>query len=135
MTTVTSSLLAYQCLRTQINPYAEEVWVLALNANLDLIQKHMVFRGTADSCLIHPRDIFRTLVLCNACSFVLAHNHPSNQLTPSREDLKITKNLVILTQVLQIPLVDHLILTQSNYYSMADHGWIRKWQKKYSLNY
>ena len=135
MTTISSSLSAYQCLRAEINPYAEEVWILALNSQLTLIKKDMLFRGTADFCVIHPRDIFRTLLLCNACSFVMAHNHPSNQLLPSKADLKVTKKIFLLTQMLQIPLVDHLILAEGNYYSLADHGWLTKWKTKNNLVY
>ena len=130
MTKISSSLAAYECLTAQINPNAEEVWILALNAQLTLIEKQMVFRGTADSCIIHPRDIFRILILCNACTFILAHNHPSKQHLPSRQDLDVTRNFYTLSHLLQIPLVDHLILTEMSYYSMADQGWLKKWRSK-----
>lgn len=133
MIEVSSSLHAFECLHTEINPYAEEVWLLALGSHLQLIKKEMVFRGTADCCLIHPRDIFRSLVVNNACSFILAHNHPSNQALPSDEDLAFTKRIFQLGLLFQIPLNDHLVLTKSSYYSMADHGHFRKWRKKANL--
>ena len=130
MIEVSTSLQAYECLRAQFNPYAEEVWVLALNAHLGLIQKEMVFRGTVDHCLLHPRDILRILVLCNASSFVLAHNHPSNQTLPSDQDLVITRKVHHLAALLQVPLNDHIIFTMEGYFSMADQGYFEKWRKK-----
>ncbi|WP_253721029.1 JAB domain-containing protein [Bdellovibrio bacteriovorus] len=134
MNEVSSSLQAYELLRAQINPYAEELWLIALNSQMEMVQKEMIFRGTADHCLVHPRDIFRTLILCNASSFILAHNHPSNQALPSEQDLIITRKIHQLATMFQIPLNDHLIMTQTQYYSMADHGHFKKWRKN-SIQY
>lgn len=131
---ITSSLHAFECLREHINPFAEELWLLALNSQLHLIKKEMLFRGTADSCLIHPRDIFRTLVVCNASSFILAHNHPSNQVAPSKEDLKLTQKIFHLSCLFQIPLNDHLVITTHGYYSMADHSHFKNWRRKKNLD-
>jgi len=133
MVEVSSSLQAFECLRAQINPYAEELWIIALNSQMEVIKTEMVFRGTADHCLIHPRDIFRTLILCNACSFIMAHNHPSEQVLPSEQDLILTRKIHSLSVMFQILLNDHLILTTSQYYSMADHGHFKKWKKNPSV--
>jgi DNA repair protein RadC len=130
MIEVSTSLQAFECLRAQINPYAEELWLLALNSQLNLIKKEMLFRGTADHCMIHPRDIFRTLILSNASSFIMAHNHPSNQTQPSEQDLILTKNIFQLSCLFQIPLTDHIVMTPSRYYSMADHDHFKKWRKR-----
>lgn len=129
MIEVSSSLLAYQCLRAQLNPYAEELWILALNSQMELITKELIFRGTADHCLVHPRDIFRCLIISNASSFIMAHNHPSNQVMPSREDVRLTAKIFRLAELFQIPLQDHLVLTESHYFSMADHGYFKRWKR------
>jgi len=129
MIEISSSYQAFKCLHAQINPYAEELWLLALNSQMELIKKEMLFRGTADHCLIHPRDIFRTLILYNASSFVLAHNHPSNHALPSEQDLILTRKIHQLATLFQIPLNDHLVMTPHQYYSMADHGHFKKWRK------
>ena len=129
MIEVSSSLQAYECLRAQINPYAEELWLLALNSQLELVKKEMIFRGTADHCLIHPRDIFRTLILCNASSFIMAHNHPSQHPVPSEQDLLMTRKIFQAAALFRIALNDHIIMTQENYFSMADNGYFRKWKK------
>lgn len=130
MIEVSTSLQAFECLQAQINPYAEELWLLALNSQMSLIKKEMLFRGTADHCLIHPRDIFRTVILCNASSFIMAHNHPSNQPHPSDQDLAMTKQIFQLSCLFQIPLNDHIVMTPCRYYSMADHDHFKRWRKK-----
>ena len=84
----------------------------------------MLFRGTVDSCLIHPRDIFRFACVNNASSLLIAHNHPSQDCTPSDHDHSITKRLVKAGKLLQMPIVDHVILTDEDYYSFADNGQI-----------
>lgn len=129
MIEISSSLQAYECLRAQINPYAEELWLLALNSQLELIKKEMIFRGTADHCLIHPRDIFRTLILCNASSFIMAHNHPSLHPTPSEQDLLMTRKIFQAASIFRVALNDHIIMTPENYFSMADNGYFKKWRK------
>lgn len=134
MIEVSTSLHAYECLHAQINPFAEELWLLALNSHLRLIKMEMVFRGTADHCLIHPRDIFRVLILCNATSFIMVHNHPSEDALPSEQDLILTQKIYRLGLLFQIPLNDHLVMTHENYFSMADHGYFKKWHKR-KLNY
>lgn len=131
MIEISSSLQAFECLRPHINIYAEELWLLALNSQMELIKKEMIFRGTADHCVIHPRDIFRTLVLANAHSFILAHNHPSNSVTPSDQDLLLTRKLYHAGTLFQIPLNDHLVVSTTGYYSMADRGHFRRWHKNF----
>lgn len=129
MTELNSSIQAFECVRKDINPHAEELWLLALNSQLQLIEKEMVFRGTVDQCLIHPRDIFRLLIKHNASSFILAHNHPSNQTHPSNQDLILTKKIYQLSHLMQIPLLDHLIVSPTQYYSMADNSHMKTWRK------
>jgi DNA repair protein RadC len=72
------------------------------------------------------------LVLANASSFIMAHNHPSDLCLPSEQDLILTRKIHQLGQMIQIPLNDHLILTSNSYFSMADHGYFLRWRKKKS---
>lgn len=126
---MSSSHQAFEVLKENENPFAEEMWIIALNAQMKMLHKEMIFRGTADHCLIHPRDIFRVLIMCNASSFIMAHNHPSQDVTPSQQDLTQTNKIYHLAVMLQIPLQDHLIFTAEKYFSMADHGFLKKWRK------
>jgi DNA repair protein RadC len=72
---------------------------------------------------VHPRDIFRFACLENASSLIVAHNHPSGDTRPSEQDLLFTRQLLRASRILQIPLLDHLILTTSGFSSFAREGW------------
>jgi len=99
---------AFSVLRSQVNPHQEEVWCLSLNSNLELIAKDMLFRGTVSECFLHPRDLIRNLCCRNASTFILAHNHPSGRLAPSLQDKKVTRKILKLSQLIEIPIRDHL---------------------------
>lgn len=123
---INSSQKAFICLDKAMAKDVEEFWVLALNSNLELIRKKLLFRGTVDSCLIHPRDIIRFVCAENATSFVVAHNHPSGDPRPSSEDIRITKKVFQIGQLIEVPMKDHLILCRESYFSFADHGLLKK---------
>lgn len=107
-------------LRELFKTEVEEFWVLALTSSKKVIKAEMLFRGTVDSCLVHPRDIFRFACVNNASSIVIAHNHPSGDHSPSSEDIQLTKRIVKIGKLLQIPVVDHLILSEKGYFSFTD---------------
>ncbi|MCA9319036.1 JAB domain-containing protein [Candidatus Saccharibacteria bacterium] len=92
----------------------EEFWVLAFTSNQILIQSKMIFLGTVDSCVVHPREVFRFAMSVGASKILIAHGHPSGDPTPSLEDLKVTRRLVQSSQIVGIPIVDHLILTRKS---------------------
>ena len=125
MDEISSSSQAFDLLKEKTNSYAEELWIISLNSSMKIIGFEMIFRGTVDHCLIHPRDILRFLVITNACSFIMAHNHPSNDPLPSEQDLILTRKIHKLSQLIQIPLHDHIIFTEAQYFSMADHGLLK----------
>ncbi|MBO9665671.1 MAG: JAB domain-containing protein [Bdellovibrio sp.] len=130
MNEVTSSLEAFEALKSLTNPYAEELWVIALGPQLQILGKEMIFRGTADHCLTHPRDIFRFLIMQNACAFMMAHNHPSGTVLPSEQDLLITRRMHTCGDLFQMPLLDHIIFNMERYFSMADNGYFKQWKKR-----
>jgi DNA repair protein RadC len=120
--TIDSSFAAQQILVGCFHSLQEEVWVLGLNSHLEVLTCQLLFRGTADTCLVHPRDLFRILVLANSTGFILAHNHPSGRPEPSKKDLDLTQQLLHAGQILEIPMIDHLILAGTDYFSFADSG-------------
>jgi DNA repair protein RadC len=119
---ITSSLIAYNHLRRVIGFESEETWAIYLRSNLTTIKTSCLFKGTADSCLIHPRDIFRMGYINNAVSIIISHSHPSLDPRPSDSDINITLQLVKIGSFLQMPIVDHLIMTPKEFSSMADLG-------------
>ncbi len=78
--------------------------------------------GTATSATVHPREIFQRAISCGAVSLVICHNHPSGNTTPSPEDQRVTRRLKEAGDLLGIPLLDHVIVTDSSFYSFKDHG-------------
>lgn len=101
----------------------EEFWAIALNPMCKIIKSAMLFRGTVDTCFIHPRDVFRFAISANASSMIVGHNHPSGICEPSRADEELTKNLRQSGVLLQIPLIDHVIVTNRRYFSFAESRW------------
>ena len=108
----------------RIQPYfewdQEEVHVIALNSRQNVIDHRMLFRGTVDACLIHPRELFRFLILSKASAFILFHNHPTGDLTPSPADIKITQRLLKLSKILEIKFLDHIIITKVGFKSLKE---------------
>ena len=117
---VASSLQAYRVFPECINASVEEFWIIALNARLEIINKQMLFRGSVTCCMVHPRDIIRFVCLNNAASFIIAHNHPSGDARPSKGDRKITARLKKIADLIEIPMIDHLVLSKKSYFSFSD---------------
>lgn len=91
--------------------FAQEAFaVLTLNRKNRLLGRHVVTLGLADASLVHPREVFRQAILDNACSIVLAHNHPSGDPTPSAEDVRITRQLVDAGRIIGIQVIDHVVI-------------------------
>jgi len=83
-----------------------------------------VARGHLSSCLVHPREIFKRALLMNASAVFVAHNHPSGDVTPSKDDTMTTERLKKAGEILGVPLLDHLIIgdTLEEYYSFREGG-------------
>ena len=122
MSRLTHPLLAYAYLVDRIKDDIEEFWVIALDANKDIIDSQCLFRGTVDQCLFHPRDVFRFACLKNASAILVAHNHPSGNTQPSPHDIQITEQLVMVSRLMQIAIIDHLIIGADSYYSFMEAG-------------
>jgi DNA repair protein RadC len=121
---LTSSRTAALYLRKSMaKSEVEKLWVIALNPLCEVIRSTMLFRGTVDSCFVHPRDIFRFALLSNASSLIVGHNHPSGCSEPSKADENLTQKLREIGSLLQIPLADHVIVTEKNYFSFAESRW------------
>lgn len=100
----------------------EEFWVLALNSRNVLIRAERVAQGSTTSCPVDPRDVFSVAVTHKASGIILAHNHPSGDPTPSGADIQLTNQLVKAADYLCVKVLDHLIIGDWNYASMASRG-------------
>lgn len=101
----------------------EHVWIIAFTKKFSLISIFDVPHGTASTSLISTREIFVRLCLCGAVQFVLVHNHPSGDTTPSVEDIKVTERMKEAGQLMDIPCMDHIIIGKNGaYYSFTEHN-------------
>ena len=100
----------------------EQFVVCGLDAKNRLIGINIVSIGSLSLSIVHPREVLKPLILMNAAAWLCAHNHPSGEVMPSREDLALTTRLRAGAELLGITLLDHLILGEG-YYSFADQGW------------
>ena len=101
----------------------EQFLVCGLDAKHAIIGVNIVSIGSLTLAIVHPREVFKPLILMNAVAWICAHNHPSGDIAPSQEDRVLTSRLRQGADLLGISLLDHLILTDKHYYSFADQGW------------
>ncbi len=109
----------------------EVVWVLLIDSKNRLIAPPVdVSKGTLNSSLIHPREVFKPAIQHSAANIILAHNHPSGDPTPSTNDIKVTKKLVEAGQLMEIKILDHIIIGHktsddvNDFFSMRESGYI-----------
>lgn len=102
--------------------FVEQFKVLLLNRANKAIGIYQVSTGTTASTVADPKSIFIAAIKRNASAIIVAHNHPSGNLTASQADINLTDQLKTAGKFLQIPLLDHIIITSESYSSFADQG-------------
>lgn len=103
----------------------EHFVMMSLNTKKECIGLHTIHIGSVGYSVVHPRDVLQPAILNNATSFIVFHNHPSGSITPSPEDIKVTKSLVESGRILGIELIDHIIIgTDGRFTSLRDKGYI-----------
>ena len=105
------------------NPECECFVVLILNTRKRIKGHYLVSVGLMDTVLVHPREVFRLAIMTSAASIVLVHNHPSGDPTPSEADIKVTRDLIRVGQLLKIEVVDHLVMGTPGHQSLRALGY------------
>ena len=100
----------------------EKFIALALNTKNHVTAVLPVSSGSLNASIVHPRELFQRAILANAASIIVCHNHPSGDPTPSPEDIALTRKLVEAGQLLDIPILDHVILGYGKYSSFKEMG-------------
>jgi len=98
----------------------EKFVALYLNNRMRLIKRLFISVGTVSSSIVHPREVFKPAVELNASNVAVAHNHPSGDHLPSEEDVRITQKLQEAGEVMGIPVVDHIIISDNGYFSFKE---------------
>ena len=104
----------------------EKLIAVYLNTKNEPVSIQTISIGTLDASLVHPREVFKGAILSNAASIILAHNHPSGNPEPSRDDIEVTKRIVEASKIIGISMMDHLIVCDSQYVSFKERGLLDK---------
>jgi DNA repair protein RadC len=120
---ITSSRDAYDAMKPYLldKPH-EEFWILLLNRANEVLRPVQISTGGVAGTVADPKLIFKYALEHLASSLILCHNHPSGNLSPSQADKDLTRKLKEAGRVLDLPILDHLIFTDSSFYSFADEG-------------
>lgn len=120
---IESPIHAYNLVKDEMEKEKRELFVVILLDTKGFVIIHQVVSiGTLSQTLIHPREVFYPAIRHNAASMILAHNHPSGDPTPSKEDFEVTNALIKVGQVMSIPVHDHIIIGSSKYISLKQSG-------------
>jgi len=113
---------------TRGQPDREQFVVALLNAKNKIIGLNIVSVGVLSSAPIHPREVLKPAILANSSAMILCHNHPSNDLSPSTDDLEVTRKIIKAADIVGIQVHEHLIINLENerFFSFADEGIIKK---------
>ncbi|UOU97673.1 DNA repair protein RadC [Chryseobacterium daecheongense] len=112
---------AYQIFKNQLSDLrAEEFWAVFVNQSNKVVHLSKLTQGGISQSIVDVRILFKTALDHFATGIIIAHNHPSGSLKPSREDMNITKKIKEAGEFLSVQLLDHLIITQNSYFSFSD---------------
>lgn len=104
------------------NKKQEYFYCFYLNNHHELLERKLLFMGTINGSITHPREIFKEAYKLSASSIICMHNHPSGDVHPSKADLDFTNNLVKIGKLQGIPIIDHIIVSDDCYYSFYENN-------------
>lgn len=115
----------------------EHFWTISLDNAHKILNIELVSMGSAKATIVEPMEVFSIPLQKRTAELVLVHNHPAGSLTPSIADKNITDHMIQVGRILNIPILDHLIITETSYYSFANSGLLQELEKstKYVPNY
>ena len=122
MTKVSCSRDVYSFMKFLEHEEREHFYVLLLNRGNRIIRRECTSSGGRSGTVADPKIIFETALLAKASSIILCHNHPSGNLKPSESDIRLTQKLKRAGVNLDLPVIDHIIVSSDGYYSFADEG-------------
>lgn len=114
---------AYHLIKDELEHETREViLVILLDTKGGVINHQLISIGTLSQALIHPREVFHPAIRHKAASIIIAHNHPSGEITPSKQDYDVTNTLIQVGKIIGIPVQDHLIIGHNGYTSLRQEG-------------
>lgn len=123
---ITNSSIVFEYYKNIIGDKKQEYfYCIYLNTAKKVIKDKLLFIGTINQSIVHPREIFKEAYLLSASSIICIHNHPAGSIYPSKEDINLTNKLVEIGNLLGVKVIDHVIITNDNYYSFFENNDIR----------
>ena len=120
---ITSSQFVGKLLMEELGGLQQELVVaLFLNTKNEIIKKETIFKGSLNSSVAHPREIFKAAIKYSSARIIIAHNHPSGNPEPSEADLAFTKRMCKAGKIVGIELLDHFIIGEDHYVSLKEYG-------------
>ena len=120
---ITSSDEVLDYLKHNLKDKKQEIFsVIYLNGRNEIVGMEELFYGSLTTSVVYPREVVKMVLKQNAAAVILVHNHPSGNINPSEEDIKITKKLKDAVATIDVKVHDHLIIAGNNYYSFADNN-------------
>ncbi len=120
---ITSAALVFEYYKNFfINKNQEYFYCIYLDCNKVVIKEKLLFIGTLNYSVVHPREVFREACVISASSIICVHNHPSGNVLPSGNDLEITNKLIDIGNLFGIRIIDHVIIGSTKYYSFLENG-------------
>lgn len=104
----------------------EHFWTISLDNAHKIVNIELVSMGSFKSTIVEPMEVFSVPLQKRAVKLILVHNHPSGKLNPSEADKDVTDHLIQVGRIMNIPVLDHLIITENSYYSFANTGLLEK---------
>ena len=121
----TNADIVFDYFRSKLSDKKQEhFYCIYLDNAKKIIKEKLLFIGTINYSIVHPREVFKEAYMLSASAIICLHNHPSNNLNPSRDDIEITKKLVEIGNILDIKVLDHLIIGHDTYFSFLENDLI-----------
>ena len=120
---LTSAELVYKYYKEKLGDKKQEYfYAVYLDSNKKIIDDKLLFLGTVNYSLVHPREIFKEAYLLGSSAIICVHNHPGGNVLPSKQDIEITQNLVSASKIFRVKFLDHIIISKNNYYSFLENN-------------
>lgn len=120
---VTSPSIAANYVLSEMSVLEQEHFrIMTLNTKKEINFIREISKGTINMTIVHSREVFRAAISDNAHSIILLHNHPTGDPSPSKEDIKLTKNLLEASKIIGIDILDHIIIGDNKYFSFLEEG-------------
>lgn len=115
--------IIYEYYKNRLKTLKQEYfYAIYLDSSKKIIKEKLLFMGTINQSIVHPREVFKEAYICDATSIICVHNHPSGNIFPSKEDISLTNKLKEIGKMFGVTIDDHIIIGNDKYYSFYENG-------------